>query len=152
MRAGHRAKGIPRDLIWVPFDATIRIVYMKKKRRSKDYNSYIQSPAWRAKRAEKIILQGGSCEHCGTTGNLHVHHLSYVRLGREKMEDLQVLCKRCHSRLHCRAVRPRHVRGRGAMSWPRAPKQKKKPDAAQTRLDALYAERREARKAARLAA
>jgi hypothetical protein len=29
-----------------------------------------------------------------------VHHLTYVRLGREKMKDLRILCKGCHANEH----------------------------------------------------
>ena len=31
---------------------------------------------------------------------LDVHHLTYERLGREKDEDLRVLCRACHGDEH----------------------------------------------------
>jgi len=32
--------------------------------------------------------------------NLEVHHLTYDRLGDERMDDLEVLCPDCHRKAH----------------------------------------------------
>lgn len=64
------------------------------------YEEYINSKAWKHKRAEALRYYGAFCSVCGSKHDLHVHHLSYKRLGREKMKDLEVLCDGCHANLH----------------------------------------------------
>ena len=67
-----------------------------------DYDDYISSPAWRAKRQEVFRLQGRLCSNCTTIfGRMHVHHLHYDTLGWEDPEnDLVVLCEACHEMEH----------------------------------------------------
>jgi 5-methylcytosine-specific restriction endonuclease McrA len=66
-----------------------------------DYDRYLNSPAWKQKRAERLKIDGGRCTACGTTeGLLGVHHLNYDSLGCEDMEDLRTLCETCHTDLH----------------------------------------------------
>lgn len=72
-----------------------------------EYQQYIDSPEWCLKRAQKIADAGPICEKCDVEQppyRLHVHHTTYVRLGCELMEDLQVLCRECHQRLHDRKI------------------------------------------------
>lgn len=64
------------------------------------YREYLNSSAWRAKREEMLELAGYQCEECGSGGHLHVHHLTYARLGREELDDLAVLCPQCHEAAH----------------------------------------------------
>lgn len=85
----------------------VKHVNRKKKRPSKknppkvDYHVYINSKAWRKKRDAAFRYWGRICELCGATESvLHVHHLTYARLGREKMKDLQILCADCHVTHH----------------------------------------------------
>jgi hypothetical protein len=33
---------------------------------------------------------------------LHVHHLTYERLGKELIEDVQIICRKCHHKEHGR--------------------------------------------------
>lgn len=65
-----------------------------------NYDTYLRSAHWIAKRKEAMEHYGSVCDQCGATSNLHVHHKTYARLCQEKMEDLQVLCKACHMALH----------------------------------------------------
>lgn len=76
-------------------------VFKKKKKytKNKEYISYINSKAWRDKRKEKLSIQD-SCEVCGSKENLHVHHNNYNNFKNENMEDLNVLCAKCHSEIH----------------------------------------------------
>ncbi len=39
---------------------------------------------------------------CGTKTNLHLHHRTYKRLGRERLNDLVPLCKAHHEQAHQR--------------------------------------------------
>lgn len=66
------------------------------------YRAYMKSSVWRAKRRERLDLDDGLCG-CGSAAE-HVHHLSYKRLGDERMDDLRSVCRACHSRIHGRSV------------------------------------------------
>lgn len=38
------------------------------------------------------------CEACGQGPPLELHHKTYDRLGRERIADLELLCRGCHER------------------------------------------------------
>ncbi len=67
---------------------------------SAGYVRYMRSPTWRKRRQDAIKRQGHRCERCKMfrfrKGDLQVHHLTYDRLGKERNEDLQVVCRHCH--------------------------------------------------------
>lgn len=63
------------------------------------YNAYIRSARWKNLRKDLIKLRAGLCDRCHRffgEGGLEVHHLTYERLGNERMADLEVVCRRCH--------------------------------------------------------
>jgi hypothetical protein len=64
-----------------------------------DYAAYLLTEEWRKKRKAAIHRAGGRCQECLVAGLLHVHHLTYERVGREWLDDLIVLCPWHH---HCR--------------------------------------------------
>jgi 5-methylcytosine-specific restriction endonuclease McrA len=64
-------------------------------------NYYLKSLHWRFTRWRKKLqmrITKGSvyCERCGSKKYLHIHHVTYQRLGYERMSDLQVICRACH--------------------------------------------------------
>lgn len=64
-----------------------------------DYKSYINSKKWKKIRARKLEQAGYICERCGISkysAKLEVHHKHYFRLGNENLNDLIVLCPKCH--------------------------------------------------------
>ncbi len=65
-----------------------------------DYQAYLHSTEWQAKREQRLQQDGHKCTHCFTTECLEVHHLTYVRLGNELLDDLLTLCDYCHQDLH----------------------------------------------------
>ena len=65
-----------------------------------DYNKYIKSAKWKNKKKEVFKERGKECEQCGDQHYIHVHHLTYERLGDENLEDLQILCYQCHMSKH----------------------------------------------------
>lgn len=67
-----------------------------------DYRDYLTTQHWEDTRKRKLSLVGGRCEKCPRSAPLEVHHLTYERLGEERMEDLQTLCRICHCREHGR--------------------------------------------------
>lgn len=64
-------------------------------------NYYLKSLHWRITRWRKKTQMWYSrgavfCERCGSRKRLHVHHVTYERLGWERMSDLQIICHKCH--------------------------------------------------------
>lgn len=78
----------------------------------KEYRAYLQSPKWKAlrqlvfERARKNANSNnlfGVCEKCGYQPwkpILQVHHLTYERVFHEELDDLILLCPRCHKGIH----------------------------------------------------
>jgi 5-methylcytosine-specific restriction endonuclease McrA len=65
------------------------------------YAAYLQSPYWRLHaRRQALHRAGHRCQDCGFPRALEVHHLTYVRLGCERPEDLLALCAECHGNRH----------------------------------------------------
>jgi 5-methylcytosine-specific restriction endonuclease McrA len=76
----------------------------KKKFTRKEYRKYLLSPKWMKFRA-KILKKPyygspNECLLCCEKEKLHVHHLTYARLGVEKPWDVCILCAKCHKRTH----------------------------------------------------
>lgn len=76
----------------------------KKRDDTVDYHEYINSPEWRAKRQDFIKSPDTSnecygCQAAHKTG-FHLHHVTYERLGRERFEDLRMVCEPCHKAIH----------------------------------------------------
>ena len=76
------------------------------KRLSREYLDYIASPAWRNVRSLVLKRDNARCRDCGSK-SLHndVHHLTYIRLGTERLDDLITLCRECHNKRHGVAVK-----------------------------------------------
>ena len=64
------------------------------------YVTYMASPEWKALREKVYARDNHRCCRCGSQEKLQVHHLTYVRLGRERMGDLITLCGSCHRKEH----------------------------------------------------
>jgi predicted HNH restriction endonuclease len=72
------------------------------------YREHLQSQEWQDIRARELARAGYCCEYCwkrlyfqaGGRLGLHVHHLTYERLGSEPSSDLMVLCASCHAEVH----------------------------------------------------
>lgn len=68
------------------------------------YQAYIHSLEWYDFRDRVLAERSRRCERCDSIrGVLHVHHLTYWRLGHERDTDVQVICADCHAKIH-----PRH--------------------------------------------
>lgn len=67
------------------------------------YLAYLDSPKWQRKRRAVHERSGGICERCHRNPVDDVHHRTYARLYRERMKDLQGLCRDCHEFVHHRS-------------------------------------------------
>lgn len=63
------------------------------------YAAYLASDDWRAFRDSYRAARPWECI-CGQTTGLHLHHISYERVGAEEFDDVYPLCPTCHARLH----------------------------------------------------
>jgi len=68
--------------------------------RNIEYKKYIKSADWQSIRKKFILEKGGKCADCGALKDLHVHHLHYRTIGRERSDDVEILCADCHEYRH----------------------------------------------------
>jgi 5-methylcytosine-specific restriction endonuclease McrA len=58
---------------------------------------------YQALRNQVLSRDRWHCQLCGTSNNLHVHHVtSRSRLGDDTLHNLMTLCAMCHEALHRR--------------------------------------------------
>ncbi len=63
----------------------------------KKYQAHMKSSRWKNTRLALFKLRGKKCEACGSNHpSLEVHHITYERLGHERLADLKIVCKACH--------------------------------------------------------
>lgn len=63
-------------------------------------HQYLLSPEWAAKRRAALKVANYECQMCHSAVDLHVHHINYKSLYREKPSDLTCLCSHCHTLVH----------------------------------------------------
>jgi 5-methylcytosine-specific restriction endonuclease McrA len=90
-----------------------------------EYENYLETQHWQALRKQKLEKQRGDlghncCEKCGerpqvTTREaaLHLHHITYERLGEERFEDVMIVCRPCHDKEHGRNAESKQRQGLG---------------------------------------
>lgn len=93
------------------------------------YQAYLLTNHWGRFRRRAIAHYGGRCERCSAERRLEVHHLRYPTLGTETMDDVRVLCRRCHDARHGQR-RPRYYDS-DATDWPVGPDPRWDPDEGQ---------------------
>jgi 5-methylcytosine-specific restriction endonuclease McrA len=67
-----------------------------------NYDKYLKSAHWQdvRRRYKASKLHKDACYACGTSEGLQLHHKTYKRVGRERLNDLLYLCGDCHSKVH----------------------------------------------------
>lgn len=95
--------------LFLAFAALVTIIitaqYLRKPRYTPEYNDYMLSDVWKAKRNKVLIRDNYQCQLCKTkltTFTAHVHHKSYKYFGNEPLHHLITLCKPCHEKIHGR--------------------------------------------------
>jgi len=66
------------------------------------YDNHINSKEWRITRLTRLELDNYRCVSCGryVKEKFNCHHLTYKRLGKEKLKDVVTLCVPCHQKEH----------------------------------------------------
>jgi hypothetical protein len=65
-----------------------------------DYGDYLKTQHWYSVRNKVFKRAKYQCELCGSKDTLNAHHKTYANLGKEKLSDIIVLCKKCHQKFH----------------------------------------------------
>jgi len=64
---------------------------------SPQYKLALVSDYWRALSASVFQQRGPYCQRCGKFSlGLELHHLTYDRVGRERPQDVVIVCRVCH--------------------------------------------------------
>ena len=74
----------------------IHDIWMSTEKKTK----YLKSDKWKNKKKQRLIIAEYRCEKCSNQNNLSCHHVTYIRLGDENINDLRILCQDCHDKLH----------------------------------------------------
>ena len=69
---------------------------------SDSYKDYLDSDEWKKLRTRVRRRARGWCERCKVGPRADIHHLTYERLGNERLDDLVAVCRECHEYLHGR--------------------------------------------------
>jgi len=64
------------------------------------YSAYLKSPEWQQLRTLVLERADGICEDCRDAPATSVHHLTYRRVGAERVADLIAICAGCHEEHH----------------------------------------------------
>lgn len=64
------------------------------------YETYLKSRGWQKKKNRALKRDGHRCRVCNSKSKLQVHHRTYERLYEEHLDDLTVLCEKCHTLFH----------------------------------------------------
>jgi hypothetical protein len=67
---------------------------------SNEYEAYLKSDEWNARREKVFLRADGICEGCGVAKATQVHHLSYENRYNEFLWELVAICNDCHVRAH----------------------------------------------------
>lgn len=65
-----------------------------------DAKEYMQSNKWKATRQLILLRDDYSCLSCSSKDRLEIHHITYKRMGNEKLSDLATVCRNCHQEIH----------------------------------------------------
>ena len=75
----------------------------EKRKRQKHYEHLLKDERWKLFRLRVMSERGCSCEYCGSTETIQIHHTKYVK-GRLPWEydikDMRVVCRTCHQKIH----------------------------------------------------
>ena len=76
---------------------------IERRKRKEYYNRLLEDKRWKEFRLKVLSERGNKCEFCGGTHILQIHHTFYIsgKMPWEyNIDDMMVLCKKCHQRIH----------------------------------------------------
>lgn len=86
-----------------------------------DYKEYIQKhPRWQKVRETRFKFDDRRCAICHkdlSNSTYQTHHLSYLRLGQERIRDVITLCGACHNEFHENWSKNEFWKGKESGHW-----------------------------------
>ena len=73
------------------------------------YKDYLKTEHWKAISKQAKENADNRCQLCNSGGELHTHHRTYDRVGKEKISDLICLCANCHKKFHDEAQEVNYI-------------------------------------------
>lgn len=67
---------------------------------AEDKAIYLKSAQWKQLKQQRRLIANNKCERCLSSSPLELHHITYKNLGNENIEDLALVCRRCHQHIH----------------------------------------------------
>ena len=64
------------------------------------YEQYLLSNDWLIRKNMALAFYNNKCALCNSLNYLNVHHRTYNNIYNETLNDLIVLCNKCHSMFH----------------------------------------------------
>lgn len=86
---------IDKELAEINYGKTRKVISSRE-----DYKMHLESQYWQTLREVALSKSKYQCSSCGATYGLQAHHLTYKNIGNEHINDVQILCNRCHEREH----------------------------------------------------
>jgi 5-methylcytosine-specific restriction endonuclease McrA len=71
-----------------------------------EHAKYLQTDAWKAKRAKVLERAKGICEGCLERPATQVHHVTYEHWKDELLFELVAVCRSCHLKAHVKDESP----------------------------------------------
>lgn len=70
---------------------------------------YLASEHWADLRRRKLA-RNPTCELCGKSGQMDIHHVNYRRIFDVQLHDLLTLCRKCHDEEHATNGNPKRIK------------------------------------------
>lgn len=75
----------------------------------REYDVYLESAEFAEFREKVFERDGHTCITCGSQNNLQVHHLTYLHVYHENLDELVCVCRKCHEIFHNLDNRKRYI-------------------------------------------
>lgn len=76
-----------------------------------DYPRYLASREWAVLKEQVRKRSGNKCERCFAAPYQQTHHVTYERIGHERLDDLLGLCRDCHEYLSAKTETDPRTKG-----------------------------------------
>ena len=71
------------------------------------YRQYLRSKLWYNFKIKYLKSHRRRCSICFSKYRLNLHHNTYIRLGKERETDVNLLCFVCHKKEHKLPIKPK---------------------------------------------
>src|SRR5215203_1694501 len=83
-----------------PCDVLEQVKWIIQYEKTTWYVAYLKTDWWAFVRRRCMARAWNACERCQCRPARQVHHLTYERLGAERLDDVIAVCPQCHAEMH----------------------------------------------------